>query len=80
MGAMIVGHSHSFNAPVLLARALIASGRLGAVRMVHAMQYTDFLYRPRRPEELDTRQGGGVVFSQAAHQAGLFRGLVAQRR
>ena len=24
----------------------------------------DFLYRPRRPEELDTRQGGGVVFSQ----------------
>ena len=70
---LIVGHSHSFNAPVLLARALIASGRFGAVRMVHAMQYTDFLYRPRRPEELDTRQGGGVVFSQAAHQVDTVR-------
>lgn len=70
---LIVGHSHSFNAPVLLARALIASGRCGAVRMVHAMQYTDFLYRPRRPEELDTRRGGGVVFSQAAHQVDIVR-------
>ena len=26
------------------------------------------LTRPRRPEELDTRQGGGAVFNQAAHQ------------
>jgi phthalate 4,5-cis-dihydrodiol dehydrogenase len=70
---LIVGHSHSFNTPVLLARNLIASGRFGAVRMVHAMNFTDFLYRPRRPEELDTTQGGGVVFSQAAHQVDIVR-------
>nr|WP_285887416.1 Gfo/Idh/MocA family oxidoreductase [Hydrogenophaga intermedia] len=70
---LIVGHSHSFNAPVRLARALIDSGRIGAVRFVHAMQYTDFLYRPRRPEELDTLLGGGVVFSQAAHQMDIVR-------
>lgn len=70
---LIVGHSHSFDAPVLRARALIDSGALGAVRMIHALQYTDFLYRPRRPEELDTAQGGGVVFSQAAHQVDVVR-------
>lgn len=70
---LIVGHSHSFNAPVLLARQLIDSGAFGRVCMVHAMQYTDFLYRPRRPEELDTTQGGGVVFSQAAHQVDIVR-------
>ena len=70
---LVVGHSHSFDAPVLLARDLIASGQFGAVRMIHAMQYTDFLYRPRRPEELDTSQGGGVVFSQAAHQVDIVR-------
>ncbi len=70
---LVVGHSHSFNAPVLLARRLIDSGRYGAVRMVHAMNFTDFLYRPRRPEELDTAQGGGVVFSQAAHQVDIVR-------
>lgn len=70
---IIVGHSHSFNAPVLTARRLIASGEFGAVRFIHAMQYTDFLYRPRRPEELDTARGGGVVFSQAAHQLDIVR-------
>lgn len=70
---LLVGNSHSFNAPVRLARQLIVSGRYGAVRMVHAMNFTDFLYRPRRPEELDTAQGGGVVFSQAAHQVDMAR-------
>jgi len=70
---LIVGHSHSFDAPVLLARSLIASGAFGRVRLIHAMQYTDFMYRPRRPEELDTTQGGGVAFSQAAHQMDIVR-------
>lgn len=76
---LVVGHSHSFDAPVLLARELIDSGHFGAVRMVHAMQYTDFLYRPRRPEELDTARGGGVVFSQAAHQVDVVRLLAGGR-
>lgn len=70
---LILGHSHSFDGPVRLARNLIDSGQWGAVQMIHAMNYTDFLYRPRRPEELDTRLGGGVVFSQAAHQVDIVR-------
>jgi phthalate 4,5-cis-dihydrodiol dehydrogenase len=70
---LVVGHSHSHDAPVRLARALIDAGRIGTVHMVHAMQYTDFLYRPRRPEELDTARGGGVVHSQAAHQIDVVR-------
>lgn len=70
---LIVGHSHSFNLPILHTRALINSGRYGRVRMIVASDYTDFLYRPRRPEELDTRAGGGVVFSQGAHQIDIVR-------
>jgi phthalate 4,5-cis-dihydrodiol dehydrogenase len=70
---LIVGHSHSFDAPVLRTRRLIDSGAFGAVRMIHAFNYTDFLYRPRRPEELDTAQGGGAVFNQAAHQVDIVR-------
>ncbi|MGN6462047.1 MAG: Gfo/Idh/MocA family oxidoreductase [Pseudolabrys sp.] len=70
---IVVGHSHSFNAPVLQARALIASGTYGAVRMMTALNYTDYMYRPRRPEEMDTAQGGGVVFSQGAHQIDIIR-------
>jgi phthalate 4,5-cis-dihydrodiol dehydrogenase len=70
---LIVGHSHSFDAPILRAREIIASGAVGGVRMINAQYYTDFLYRPRRPEELDTARGGGAVFSQAAHQVDIVR-------
>lgn len=70
---VVVGHSHSFDAPIRRARELIVSGEFGRLRMITALNFTDFIYRPRRPEELDTRQGGGVVFSQAAHQIDVVR-------
>jgi phthalate 4,5-cis-dihydrodiol dehydrogenase len=70
---LVVGHSHSFDTPVRRARDLIESGACGRVRMIQALNYTDFLYRPRRPEELVSDQGGGVIFSQAAHQVDVAR-------
>ena len=71
--SLIVGHSHSFDRPILRTREIIDSGTVGAVRMINAQYYTDFLYRPRRPEELATAKGGGVVFSQGAHQVDIVR-------
>ena len=76
---IVVGPSHSFDAPVARARELIASGAFGRLRMLTAMYHTDFLYRPRRPEELDTAKGGGVVPSQAAHQVDVLRLLAGAR-
>jgi len=70
---LLVGHSHSYDAPILEARRLIEIGDYGPPRLINAMNYTDLVYRPRRPEELDTAQGGGVVFSQAAHQIDIAR-------
>ncbi len=70
---LIVGPSHSFDTPVQQAHALIKSGELGVVHMIHATNFTDFLYRPRRLEELDTDAGGGVIFSQAIHQIDMVR-------
>lgn len=52
---LIVGHCHSFDAPYILANTFISSGEYGAVRMIQAFNYTDFLYRPRRPDELRTQ-------------------------
>jgi phthalate 4,5-cis-dihydrodiol dehydrogenase len=75
---LLVGHSHSYDGPYLRAREMISSGAYGRVCMINALNFTDFLYRPRRPEELDTRQGGGVVFSQAAHQVDVVRLLAGQ--
>jgi phthalate 4,5-cis-dihydrodiol dehydrogenase len=70
---LIVGHCHSFDTPYLRTRELIDSGEYGAVQMIQAINFTDYLYRPRRPEELSTAQGGGAVFSQAAHQVDIVR-------
>lgn len=76
---LLVGHSHSYDLPYLRTRAMLASRMFGDVRMVNALNFTDFLYRPRRPEELDTTAGGGVVFSQAAHQIDVVRLLAGAK-
>jgi len=65
---LIVGHTHAFDPAVRAMRAIIASGELGALGMVASWNYTNYLYRPRRPEELDTSKGGGILFNQVPHQ------------
>jgi phthalate 4,5-cis-dihydrodiol dehydrogenase len=70
---LVVGHSHSFDAPILRTREILEKGTYGAPRMITALDFTDFLYRPRRPEELSTEAGGGVLFNQAAHQVDIVR-------
>ena len=72
---MVIGHSHSFDAPILKTREIIEGGTLGSLRMITAMNFTDFLYRPRRPEELRSESGGGVVFNQAPHHVDIVRYL-----
>jgi phthalate 4,5-cis-dihydrodiol dehydrogenase len=44
--------------------------------MVTAANYTDFVYRPRRADELDPALGGGAVFNQAPHQVDVVRSLM----
>jgi phthalate 4,5-cis-dihydrodiol dehydrogenase len=65
---LIIGHTHAFDPAVRVMRDLIASGALGRLGMIHSFNYTNFLYRPRRPEELDTAGGGGILFNQVPHQ------------
>jgi phthalate 4,5-cis-dihydrodiol dehydrogenase len=76
---LIVGPSHGFDPPAAWAADFIASSALGRPRMATMLTYTDFLYRPRRPQELDTAHGGGVVFSQAVHQVDVIRSLMGSR-
>lgn len=76
---LMVGPSHGFDPPVQRAAEMVASGAFGRVRMVTTFNFTDFMYRPRRPEELDPEQGGGVVHSQAAHQFDVVRRIVGKR-
>lgn len=69
----LVGHAHGFDLPIQRMREIIASGRLGRVRIIHTWNYTDWMYRPRRPEELDVAKGGGVTFRQGSHQIDIIR-------
>ncbi|MBP0592164.1 Gfo/Idh/MocA family oxidoreductase [Paraburkholderia sp. LEh10] len=70
---LLVGHSHSYDAPIHAMRELIDGGELGRVRMVNTWCFTDWIYRPRRADELDTQQGGGVTMRQGSHQFDIIR-------
>lgn len=70
---LLVGHSHSHDLPIRRMHEVIDSGELGAVGMVNTWCYTDWVHRPRRPEELDAQLGGGVTFRQGSHQFDIVR-------
>lgn len=70
---MVVGHTHAFDPPVQAMRKMIADGRFGRLRMINLWTYTDFLYRPRRPEELNSSTGGGILYNQLPHQMDVVR-------
>jgi phthalate 4,5-cis-dihydrodiol dehydrogenase len=56
-------------------RQVIASGRLGRVVQIQAMNSNDWLQRPRLAAELDTSQGGGLVYRQGPHLVDIVRFL-----
>ena len=68
-----VGHSHSYDLPIRRMAELIGGGTLGRVRMINTWCYTDWVYRPRRPDELKTELGGGVTYRQGSHQFDIIR-------
>jgi phthalate 4,5-cis-dihydrodiol dehydrogenase len=70
---LVVGHTHSFDPAIRAMSELIASGEVGRLSMIAMWNYTDFIYRPRRPEELDTSRGGGILFNQIPHQVDIAR-------
>src|SRR5262249_62412898 len=49
-------------------RSVVVSGALGRLRAMTTWSATDWMLRPRRPDELVVSQGGGVVYRQAPHQ------------
>jgi phthalate 4,5-cis-dihydrodiol dehydrogenase len=69
---LVVGPSHSFDLPIRRTRELIP--QFGRVRMITAINFTDFLYRPRQPDELDH-----AVLNQSAHHVDIARLLSGSR-
>jgi phthalate 4,5-cis-dihydrodiol dehydrogenase len=70
---LMVGHSFGYETPIKEMRRIVKSGDLGVLKMMHNWYFTDWIYRPRNPEELDTTLGGGVTFRQGSHQFDIIR-------
>ena len=79
---LIVGHTHAFDPAIRRMKSLLACNEVGALSQISMWNFTDFLYRPRRPAELDSARGGGILFNQIPHQvatAQLLSGREARR-
>ena len=72
---LIVGHARGVDPEVRRTRQLIHNGEVGDLGLIAKWNYTNFIYRPRRPEELDTMRGGGILFNQILHQIDTIRVL-----
>jgi len=70
---LMCGHTRSMAASIRTMAAMAQSGEYGKLGMVHCWKYSDWMYRPRMPYELDVSQGGGVVFRQGAHEIDIIR-------
>ena len=70
---LLCGHTASLMAANQAMRRLITSGEIGTVQAINVWSYTDWMFRPRMPQELDLRTGGGIVYRQAPHQVDTVR-------
>jgi len=68
-------HSKANEPPVAAMREWVASGRLGRPIQINTWNYKGWLRSARLPSEVDTSQGGGVVFRQGAHQVDIVRSI-----
>ena len=64
---LIVGHTHAFDPAARAIQRMVAKSELGALGMIAAWNYTNFLDRPRARRS-SIRRGGGILFNQVPHQ------------
>jgi phthalate 4,5-cis-dihydrodiol dehydrogenase len=77
---LIVGHTHAFDPNIRAMHQIIEDGELGRLGMILAFNYNDFLLRPHRSDEFDSKNGGGIAFNQIAHQIEIVRLLAGRVR
>jgi phthalate 4,5-cis-dihydrodiol dehydrogenase len=65
---LVAGHTLSYSLQVRAMRKIIQSGKLGPLRAIHALSYTDWMLRPRSDSDLTPETGGGVPHRQGPHQ------------
>jgi phthalate 4,5-cis-dihydrodiol dehydrogenase len=64
---LLCGQTYSMSPDVQAMWTLARSGELGQLIAINTWLSTDWLLKPRMPEELDEAMGGGVVYRHAPH-------------
>lgn len=64
---MLCGHTYSLSPSIQAMRKVVKSGELGRLTQVANWLYSDWLLKPRMPEEYDVNLGGGVVYRHGPH-------------
>jgi phthalate 4,5-cis-dihydrodiol dehydrogenase len=70
---LLAGHTRAFTLPIRAMRKVITSGKYGQLRALNIWAYSDWMLRPRTPDELDVNQGGGIPYRQGPHQVDTVR-------
>jgi phthalate 4,5-cis-dihydrodiol dehydrogenase len=70
---LLAGNSQSFATPVRAMRQVVRSGELGKLCAINVFAYHDWMLKAHKPEDLDPRAGGGVVYRAAPHQIDTIR-------
>jgi phthalate 4,5-cis-dihydrodiol dehydrogenase len=70
---LLAGHTRAFTLPIRAMRRVIESGNYGQLRALNIWSYSDWMLRPRTPDELDLAQGGGIPYRQGPHQVDTVR-------
>jgi phthalate 4,5-cis-dihydrodiol dehydrogenase len=76
---LLAGHTQSMAPTIRRMAQMVRGGELGRLGMLHTWHFTDWMYRPRLPDELNTARGGGPVFRQASHQVDIVRTIAGRR-
>ena len=70
---LAVNVKHSFEPRIRRIRDFVLGGELGRLTMIHNWRFTDWLYRPRTPEEITPGFGNGILWRQGPHQFDIIR-------
>jgi phthalate 4,5-cis-dihydrodiol dehydrogenase len=64
---LLCGHTYSLNPSIQALHRLVREGSLGRLVALAHWMYSDWLLKPRLPQELDLSLGGGVVYRHMPH-------------
>ena len=64
---LLCGHTYSLNPSIQAMHCIVQSGDLGRLTALATWMYSDWLLKPRLPQELDVTLGGGVVYRHLPH-------------